>query len=99
MDGTRKYHPERGNPSYRRTHMVCTQKLRILTIQLSDHKKLNKKGDQSVDASILFRRGNKIIMGEVEGDLGEREDGEGKKRSRVRYWKGQERSPEGEETE
>ena len=28
-----------------------------------DHMKLKKKEDQSVDASVLLRRGNKIFMG------------------------------------
>ena len=32
--------------------------------QLTDHMKLNNKQDQSVDASVLLRKGNKIIMGE-----------------------------------
>ena len=32
-------------------------------IQLTDHMKLKEKEDQSMDASVLFRRGNKIIMG------------------------------------
>ena len=42
--------------------------------------KLRKKEDQSVDASILFRRGNKIIMGDKGKDLGGREEGEEKRR-------------------
>ena len=32
-------------------------------IQLTDHTKLKEKEDQSMDASVLFTRGNKIIMG------------------------------------
>ena len=32
-------------------------------IQLIDHMKLKKKEDQRVDASVLLRRGNKIIKG------------------------------------
>jgi hypothetical protein len=32
--------------------------------------KLKKKEDQSVDASVLLRKGNKIIMGGGGGDLG-----------------------------
>ena len=32
-------------------------------IQLTDHMKLKKKEDQRVDASVLLRRGNKIIKG------------------------------------
>jgi hypothetical protein len=43
--------------------------------------KLKKKEDQSVDASVLLRTGNKIIMGVKGGrDLGGREEREGKKR-------------------
>ena len=33
----------------------------ILTIQLMDHMKLKKREDKRVDASVLFRKGNKII--------------------------------------
>jgi hypothetical protein len=29
----------------------------------TDHMKLKKKEDQSVDVSVLLRRGNKILMG------------------------------------
>ena len=36
------------------------QKLRILKIQFAKHMKFKKKEDQSVDTSILLRRGNKI---------------------------------------
>jgi hypothetical protein len=39
--------------------------------------KLKKKEDQSVDASILLRRENKIIMEEMGRDLGGREEGKG----------------------
>ena len=42
---------------------LAKKKLRILMIQLTDHMKLKKKKDQCVDASILHRKGNKIIMG------------------------------------
>jgi hypothetical protein len=42
--------------------------------------KLRKKEDQSVDASILYRRWNKIIMGDKGKDLGGREEGEEKRR-------------------
>jgi hypothetical protein len=51
-------------------------KLRITRIQLINHMKLNKKDHQSVDASILLRRGNKIIMGGKwrEGPKWEREE-------------------------
>ena len=42
---------------------ILAQKLRILKIQFTDHMKLKKKEDQSIDASVLLRRGNKILMG------------------------------------
>jgi hypothetical protein len=32
-------------------------------VQLTDHRKLKKKEDRTVDASVLLRRGNKIITG------------------------------------
>jgi hypothetical protein len=41
------------------------QKLRIPKIQFPKHIKLNKKEDQSVDTSVLLRRGNKIPMERV----------------------------------
>jgi hypothetical protein len=42
---------------------VLAQKLRIPKIKFTDHKKLKKKEDQIVDTSVLFKRGNKILMG------------------------------------
>jgi hypothetical protein len=36
---------------------------RMPKIQFTDYMKLKKKEDQSVGASILLRRGNKILMG------------------------------------
>ena len=42
---------------------ILAQKLRISKIQFIEHMKLKKKEDQSMDASILLRRGNKILMG------------------------------------
>jgi hypothetical protein len=41
---------------------ILAQKLRIPKIQFAKHMKLKKKEDQSVDTSILLRRGNKIPM-------------------------------------
>jgi hypothetical protein len=50
--------------------------LRIPKIQFTDHMKLKKKEDQSMDTSVLLRSGNKIPMGgdtkcgaETEGKL------------------------------
>ena len=42
---------------------ILAQKLRIPKIQFTDHMKLKKKEDQSVDASVFLRRGNKILTG------------------------------------
>jgi hypothetical protein len=42
---------------------ILAQKLRIPIIQPTNHIDLRKKEDQSVDASILHRIGNKIITG------------------------------------
>jgi hypothetical protein len=57
MDGTRKYHPEQGNPiAKEHTWHVLTDKwilapkLRIPKIQFTDHMKL-KREDKSVGAS------------------------------------------------
>ena len=69
MDGTRKYHPEWGNPITKEhtwyaltDKWILAQKLRISNIQLTNHMKLKKKEVQSVDTLILLRRGNKIPM-------------------------------------
>ena len=43
--------------------MDITQKFGIPKIQFTDHMKPKKKEDQTVDASVLFRRGNKIFTG------------------------------------
>ena len=59
---------------------------------LTDHMKLNKKEDKSVNASIPLRRWNKIINGAV--PRWEREKG-----GRIRYGGRQKRSLEGQENE
>jgi hypothetical protein len=71
MDGSGGYHPERGNPIIKQHTLyaltekwILAPKLRIPKIQFTNHKKL-KKEDQSVDTSILLRRGNKTPMEEV----------------------------------
>jgi hypothetical protein len=56
---------------------ILGRKLGILMIQLTDHMKL-KKEDQSVDASVLLKRGNKIITGVRGRALGRRKEREGK---------------------
>ena len=42
-------------------------KLRISVKQFTDHMKLNKKEDQSVNASVLLRMRNKILTGGIRG--------------------------------
>jgi hypothetical protein len=42
--------------------LILGQKLRIPKIQFAKHKKLKKKGDQSVATLFLLRMGNKIPM-------------------------------------
>jgi hypothetical protein len=59
---------------------ILGKKLRIPTIQLSNHMELKKKEEQSVNASILHRRGNKIITGGRERGGPERERGEERKK-------------------
>jgi hypothetical protein len=50
--------------------------LRILKIQFTDHMKLKKKEDQTVDASVFLRRGNKIFMGgNMEAKCGSENEG------------------------
>jgi hypothetical protein len=64
-----------------------------------DHMKLKRKEDLKVEASVLLRRGNKIR--EVEGvrDLEGREEGEGKKKERIRFGRRWRRCTEGHEIE
>jgi hypothetical protein len=54
MDGTRKYHPEWGNPITKEHTLyaltdkrILAQKLRIPKIQIAKHMKLKKKEDHS----------------------------------------------------
>ena len=42
---------------------ILTPKVRISKIQCTHHLKLKKKEDQSVGASVLLRRRNKILIG------------------------------------
>jgi hypothetical protein len=72
MDRSRKYHPECGNPITKEHTCYAlpdksklAQKLRILTIKFTYDMKFKKKEDQSVDDSVLLRRGNKILKGEI----------------------------------
>ena len=70
MDGPGGHHPEWVNQITKELKWyiltdkwILAQKLRIPKIQFTDHMKLKKKEDQSVDTSVLLRRGNKIPMG------------------------------------
>jgi len=70
MDGTRKYHPELGNPVTKEhtwyaltDKWILTQKLGIPKKKFTDHMKSKKKEDQNIYASFLFRRDNKILTG------------------------------------
>jgi hypothetical protein len=42
---------------------ILAQKLRIPKIQFTDHMKLKKREEQSVDASVFLRRGDNILIG------------------------------------
>jgi hypothetical protein len=42
---------------------ILAPKLKILKIQFTDHMKLKKKEDQSVDVLVLLRKGSKILTG------------------------------------
>jgi hypothetical protein len=42
---------------------IFAPKLKIPKIKFTDHMKLKKKEEQSVDMLVLLRRGNKIPMG------------------------------------
>jgi hypothetical protein len=64
--------------------ILAKKKLRILTIQLTDHMKPKKKiPHQSVDTTVLLRRGKKIISGSRGIDGSGREKGGGGKRGLV----------------
>jgi len=59
MDGTRKYHPVKGNPISKEhtwygliDKLILVQKLGIPKMQFLDHMKLKKKEQQTVDASL-----------------------------------------------
>jgi hypothetical protein len=60
---------------------ILAQKLRIPKAQFTDHMKLKKKEEQSVDTSVLLRRGNKIPMeGVTETKCGAKTEGNAIKR-------------------
>jgi hypothetical protein len=55
---------------------ILTEKLGIPKIQFTDHIKLSKKEDQSMDTSVLLRRVNKIPMsGDTERKCGAETEG------------------------
>ena len=64
MDGTRKCHPEQGNPItkehtwYALTNKrMLVQKLKINNLQFTQHRKLKKKEDLSEHAKVPLRKG------------------------------------------
>jgi hypothetical protein len=63
--------------------LAKTKKLRILTIQLTDHNETQEEGRP------MCGRCKKIITGGKERGLGGREEGERKKGSRIRCWRRQ----------
>jgi hypothetical protein len=70
MDGTRKYHPEWGNPDPKvHTWYILTYKwllvimYRIPTTHSTGGNKLNKKDSPSQDAWVSLRNGDRIIIG------------------------------------
>jgi hypothetical protein len=82
-----KFPLDRNNSGYVLTDQwILGKKYEIPTKQLTDHMKLKKKEEQSVDASILLRRGNKIITeGRGREELGRKTEGaEEKKEDRIR---------------
>ena len=55
---------------------ILAQKLGIPKIQFTDHMKLKKKEDKSVDTSVILRRGNKIpVEGVIEKNCGTETEG------------------------
>jgi hypothetical protein len=69
MEWSGGYFPEWGNPNTKEhtwyiitDKWILAQKVRIPKIQFAKHMKLKKKENQSVDISILLRRGNKTPM-------------------------------------
>jgi hypothetical protein len=72
MDGTRKYHPEWGNPIIKENSLyaltdkcILTQKLGILKIKFIDHMNFKKKEDQSVGVPVLLRRKAKYLQEQI----------------------------------
>ena len=66
MDGTRKCHPEQGNPITKEytwcaltNKWMLAQKLKINKLQFSQHRKLKKKENLSKGALVPLRRGTK----------------------------------------
>ena len=66
MDGTRKYHPEWGNPVTKEhtwyaltDKWILDHKLGMPKVQIIDHMKVKKKEDQSLDTSFSLEEGTK----------------------------------------
>ena len=69
MGGTREYHPELGKP-VTKVHAwylftdkwILAQELRIPKKKFTEQMMLQEKEDKSVDASVLSRKENKVLM-------------------------------------
>ena len=67
---------QKNTPNILTDKWILAQKFRIPNIQFTNHMKLNKEEDQSVDTSILLKRGNKIpIEGVTETKYGAETEG------------------------
>jgi hypothetical protein len=65
-----------------------------------DHMKLKRKEDQRVDASVLLRRGNKIIIGSRGWkEFGRKRRGEGEREGKNQIWEEMEEMYRGMEIE
>ena len=79
--------------------MDLGKNLGIATIQLKDHMKLKKKEDQSVDFSVLLRRGKTFQEVEDRRELVGVKEGKRGKGGRIRYERRLERCTDGQEIE
>jgi hypothetical protein len=72
MDGTRKYHPDEVTQSQKNPHDMyslrsgLSQKFGIPKIQFTNYMKFKKKGDHSVDTSVLLKGGSKYSWEETQ---------------------------------
>ena len=87
MDGIRKYHPDCGN-SVTKEHTlyalidkwILAKNLGLLKKLFTDHMKLKKNEDQSVDASVLRMENNIHMGGNMEMKYGTKTEGKAMQR-------------------